>query len=98
MFKVYIFLYLPHVLFQKPENGKYVPSVMFDGANGVGAMKLEAGLLHLHDSLQVQLYNNGTGQLNYKVSNEGTIIKTIHGYFFLFFPVLLHTACLKMYV
>ncbi|XP_021922862.1 phosphoacetylglucosamine mutase isoform X2 [Zootermopsis nevadensis] len=50
----------------KPENGKYVPSVMFDGANGVGAMKLEAGLLHLHDSLQVQLYNNGTGQLNYK--------------------------------
>lgn len=48
---------------------------MFDGANGVGAMKLEAGLLHLHDSLQVQLYNNGTGQLNYKVSNEGTIIK-----------------------
>jgi hypothetical protein len=51
-------LYIPHFLFQKPDNDKYVPSVMFDGANGVGAVKLEVGLLHLGDSLQVQLYND----------------------------------------
>jgi hypothetical protein len=31
---------------------------------------------HLGDSLQVQLYNYGTGGLNYLVSNED-IIKTI---------------------
>jgi hypothetical protein len=50
---------------------------MFDGANGVGAVKLEVSLLQLGDSLQVQLYNNGTGRLNYRVSYKGEIIKTM---------------------
>jgi len=46
------------------ENGKYVPSIMFDGANGVGGLKMNICSQHLGDTLQVQLYNNGTGGLN----------------------------------
>lgn len=69
--------YLPCFFFQKPDNGKYVSSVMFDGANGVGAAKIEVGLLHLGHSLQVQRYNNGTGRLNHKVSNKDMLINTV---------------------
>lgn len=49
----------------KPENGNYVPSIMFDGANGVGAAKMNICSQHLGDSVRVQLYNGGTGTLNY---------------------------------
>jgi hypothetical protein len=64
-------------IFQKPENGTYVPSILFDGANGVGALKIKVGLLHLGDSLQVQLYNDGTGRLNHLVSTKYTTIKSV---------------------
>lgn len=49
----------------KPSNGNYIPSIMFDGANGVGALKMKVSLLYLGDSLQVQLYNDGNGKLNH---------------------------------
>jgi len=52
------------------ENGSYVPSIMFDGANGVGAAKMSICSQHLGDTLQVQLYNNGTRRLNHSVSSE----------------------------
>ncbi|GFG37410.1 hypothetical protein Cfor_04283 [Coptotermes formosanus] len=49
----------------KPDSGNYVPSIMLDGANGVGAAKMNVCSQHLGDSLRVQLYNDGTGTLNY---------------------------------
>jgi hypothetical protein len=49
---------------------------MLDGANGVGAAKMNVCSQHLGDSLRVQLYNDGTGTLNYLVSNEH-VIKTV---------------------
>jgi hypothetical protein len=50
---------------------------MFDGANGVGAAKMNICSQHLGDSVRVQLYNGGTGTLNYLVSNEHVVIKTV---------------------
>jgi hypothetical protein len=50
---------------------------MFDGANGVGALKMVSGLLYLGNSLQVQIYNDGNGKLNHLVSNDDAPIKTI---------------------
>jgi hypothetical protein len=50
---------------------------MFDGANGVGALKMKTGLLYLGSSLQVQLYNDGNGKLNHLVSNENALIKIV---------------------
>jgi hypothetical protein len=50
---------------------------MFDGANGVGAAKMNICYQHLGDTLQVQLYNGGTGRLNHSVSSELVIIKTV---------------------
>jgi len=47
------------------ENGNYVPSIMFDGSNGVGAVKMNICSQHLGDTLQVQLHNNGTERLNH---------------------------------
>ena len=43
---------------------------MLDGANGVGAVKMNICSQHLGDTLQVQLYNDGTGRLNHSVSSE----------------------------
>jgi hypothetical protein len=54
---------------------------MFDGANGVGALKMKAGLLYLDNSLQVQLYNDGNGKLNHLVSNEDALIKSVFFFF-----------------
>lgn len=68
---------ISYFLFQKPSNGNYVPSILFDGANGVGALKMKVGLSYLGDSLQVQLYNDGNGKLNHLVSNEDALIETI---------------------
>jgi hypothetical protein len=50
---------------------------MFDGANGVGALKMKASLLYLGNSLQVQIYNDGNGKLNHLVSNEYALIKIV---------------------
>lgn len=76
-FKQSVVLCVSYFLFQKPSNGNYVPSIMFDGANGVGALKMKVGLSYLGDSLQVQLYNDGNGKLNHLVSNEDALIKSV---------------------
>ena len=43
---------------------------MWDGANGVGAVKMDICSQHLGNTLQVQIYNDGPGRLNESVSSE----------------------------
>lgn len=50
----------------QPANGNYVPTVKFDGANGVGALKMRSMMSHLKTSLYVQIFNEGSGRLNHK--------------------------------
>lgn len=50
--------------------GNYVPKVMYDGANGVGAKKIKFFQEGLGNSLQIELFNDaviGTGKLNHLV-------------------------------
>ncbi|KAJ9586235.1 hypothetical protein L9F63_020144, partial [Diploptera punctata] len=47
------------------ENGNYVPSIIFDGANGVGALTMKSAMQLLGDSLKVVLCNDGNGKLNH---------------------------------
>eukprot|EP00095_Tigriopus_kingsejongensis_P008784 maker-scaffold120_size336265-snap-gene-1.10 protein:Tk08784 transcript:maker-scaffold120_size336265-snap-gene-1.10-mRNA-1 annotation:"hypothetical protein TcasGA2_TC011920" len=44
----------------KTSNGKYEPTLMYDGANGVGAQKMKDFLPFLGDSIQIQIVNDGT--------------------------------------
>ncbi|KAK8404171.1 hypothetical protein O3P69_000323 [Scylla paramamosain] len=46
-------------------NGNYEPVILFDGANGVGALAMEEFTKHLQDSLKVTMYNKGEGILNH---------------------------------
>lgn len=48
-------------------NGKYSPKFIFDGANGVGGKKMVQFQKRLGDSIDVDIYNNGKGKLNFKV-------------------------------
>ncbi|PSN51164.1 Phosphoacetylglucosamine mutase [Blattella germanica] len=47
------------------EVGKYSPSIIFDGANGVGAIKMKKAMDYLGNSLKVKLCNDGEGKLNH---------------------------------
>uniref|UniRef100_A0A6M2DJM3 Phosphoacetylglucosamine mutase n=1 Tax=Xenopsylla cheopis TaxID=163159 RepID=A0A6M2DJM3_XENCH len=47
-------------------NGKYSPKFIFDGANGVGGKKMVQFQKRLGDSIDVDIYNNGKGKLNFK--------------------------------
>ncbi|KAJ4431489.1 hypothetical protein ANN_20087 [Periplaneta americana] len=58
----------------KPDNGHYVPNIIFDGANGVGATKMKIGMVHLKNSLQVQLHNDGNGKLNDLLTTRSAVI------------------------
>ncbi|XP_049824037.1 phosphoacetylglucosamine mutase isoform X2 [Aethina tumida] len=52
----------------KYENGNYNNTIVYDGANGVGAKKVKYLKEVLGDSLQIQMYNDeiiGSGKLNY---------------------------------
>ena len=49
-----------------PENGLYRPQLRLDGANGVGALKMDALQAHLGHSLRVDVYNKGDGRLNHQ--------------------------------
>lgn len=42
-----------------------MPSLLLDGANGVGAIKMKELLPHIQDVLKVQIYNDGNGILNH---------------------------------
>ncbi|XP_045118302.1 phosphoacetylglucosamine mutase-like [Portunus trituberculatus] len=46
-------------------NGNYEPVILFDGANGVGALAMEEFTKHLQDALKVTMYNKGEGVLNH---------------------------------
>ncbi|KAJ8866062.1 hypothetical protein PR048_033586 [Dryococelus australis] len=46
-------------------SGNYKPHVFFDGANGVGAVKMKALAGYLSENLSVDIYNKGSGKLNY---------------------------------
>jgi len=46
-------------------NGNYKPEVLFDGANGVGATKMEEFAKLIGDSLTSTIYNKGEGILNH---------------------------------
>ncbi|XP_065556751.1 phosphoacetylglucosamine mutase-like [Artemia franciscana] len=48
-----------------PLNEKYANQVIFDGANGVGAHKMKVMKTYLEDSLKVEIFNSGEGELNY---------------------------------
>lgn len=51
-------------------NGNYIPKVLYDGANGVGAKKIKVFKERLGDCLSVNMYNDaaiGTGKLNHMV-------------------------------
>lgn len=47
-------------------NGSYQHSLRLDGANGVGALKMKILQQHLENSLEVSIFNNGDGKLNYQ--------------------------------
>lgn len=46
-------------------SAKYEPVILFDGANGVGALAMEEFMKHLQDTLKVTIYNKGEGVLNH---------------------------------
>ncbi|KAL0277413.1 UNVERIFIED_CONTAM: hypothetical protein PYX00_004704 [Menopon gallinae] len=48
------------------KNVKYFPEITLDGANGVGAIKVNQLKKGLEDVLQIHIYNDGSGELNYK--------------------------------
>ncbi|KAG0710182.1 Phosphoacetylglucosamine mutase [Chionoecetes opilio] len=51
---------------QGASNGKYEPVILFDGANGVGALAMEEFLKHLpQTSLKATTFNKGAGILNH---------------------------------
>lgn len=45
-------------------SGNYEPVILFDGANGVGALAMEEFMKHLQDTLKVTIYNKD-GILNH---------------------------------
>lgn len=50
---------------QGSSNGNYEPVILFDGANGIGALAMEEFMKHLQDSLKVTMFNKGEGILNH---------------------------------
>ncbi|XP_049956359.1 phosphoacetylglucosamine mutase [Schistocerca serialis cubense] len=46
-------------------SGNYVPEILFDGANGVGALIMKELIPLLDGLLTIKPYNNGEGKLNY---------------------------------
>lgn len=48
-----------------PSKGNYTPEILFDGANGVGALSMAKLIPRLKDSLKVQIFNAGEGELNH---------------------------------
>ncbi|KAG7202201.1 hypothetical protein KM043_015877 [Ampulex compressa] len=46
-------------------NGKYIPELQLDAANGVGAIAVSNFQKHLGTTLTINMYNDGNGQLNH---------------------------------
>ncbi|GLH05929.1 Phosphoacetylglucosamine mutase [Gryllus bimaculatus] len=47
-------------------NGKYIPDISFDGANGVGASKMKELQTCISEYLNVNIFNSGEGRLNHQ--------------------------------
>ncbi|RXG51983.1 Phosphoacetylglucosamine mutase [Armadillidium vulgare] len=45
--------------------GSYIPEILFDGANGIGALKMVKLLKYLKGTLKAQIFNQGDGELNH---------------------------------
>lgn len=56
------------VVGDKKNNGKYFAKLQLDAANGVGALAVKEFQKHLSDALEMTVYNNGDGKLNYLVN------------------------------
>nr|CAD7195854.1 unnamed protein product [Timema douglasi] len=46
--------------------GNYTPNILFDGANGVGAIKMKQLKKCLDNSINIEIFNEGSGELNHK--------------------------------
>ena len=46
--------------------GSYQNTLLLDGANGVGALKMKILQQHLGNSLDASIFNSGNGQLNFQ--------------------------------
>ncbi|KAL7296638.1 hypothetical protein TKK_0010057 [Trichogramma kaykai] len=46
-------------------NSLYTPKIQFDAANGVGGIAIQEFKKRLNGILEIDIYNNGNGQLNY---------------------------------
>ncbi|CAB0037434.1 unnamed protein product, partial [Trichogramma brassicae] len=46
-------------------NSLYTPKIQFDAANGVGGIAIQEFKKRLNGVLEIDIYNNGNGQLNY---------------------------------
>nr|CAD7410604.1 unnamed protein product [Timema cristinae] len=51
---------------QKTTPGNYTPNILFDGANGVGAIKMKQLKKYLDNSINIEIFNQGSGELNHK--------------------------------
>ncbi|XP_012272091.1 phosphoacetylglucosamine mutase [Orussus abietinus] len=55
-----------HVRNGQRNNGKYIAEIQLDAANGVGAIAMKEFQNHLGDSISVEIFNDGRGELNHK--------------------------------
>lgn len=55
------------VVGNEKNNDKYEAKLKLDAANGVGALAIKEFQNYLSDVLEIEVYNNGEGQLNHKV-------------------------------
>nr|CAD7585616.1 unnamed protein product [Timema genevievae] len=51
---------------QQTTPGNYTPNILFDGANGVGAIKMKQLKKCLENSIIIEIFNEGSGELNHK--------------------------------
>lgn len=51
----------------RTDNGNYFGKLQLDAANGVGALAVKQFQEHLNGFIDIDVYNNGNGQLNHKV-------------------------------
>lgn len=54
-----------HLRAADASNGKYTPEILFDGANGVGALAVEEFVGQIGSALNITRYNKGDGTLNH---------------------------------
>nr|CAD7442892.1 unnamed protein product [Timema bartmani] len=66
---------------QQATPGNYTPNILFDGANGVGAIKMKQLKKCLDNSIIIEIFNEGSGELNHKkvpVACVPTGVKHLH--------------------